>query len=337
MRSHSLAILFCIFGLISLFLIPITSFSQSGTTLSSTSEVNGRYIHPDGEVEMTLPVDWKSVEATLTSGRVVVSAPSDFTIGTLNELDVAMYLIIYEKTLVERAPDSAPPFGTTDAQCVVELDGSTIVSNAISKLSTYQCKIDEKDVSVRSVLTETSDRWVSLMLVTDIPETDDYVPIFNKALETLLVRDAISMDINPDIIHTIKTVNVNGTNVFVEVRSSSNLTDFVFDEERVILTFTVQGRIGTEGVTDMAIGKIIEGPYSVTIDDTITNNFELLEGKTREDNRIVVTYGYNPATRIAVSGARAVPELPSNSLTLSAIALTSAAVVLSRYGLRKSL
>jgi hypothetical protein len=315
-------------------LVPPASFSQSNTNASSTSEVSGRYISPDGEVEITLPADWRSVESTVASGTVIVSAPTDFSIEALNELDAAMYLIIYEKALVDRAPDSIPPFSVGDVRCVVQVDGSAIVSNAVSKLSTFQCRADAKEIMVRSVLTETFNGWVSLMLVTNNSVTESYTPIFNKALGTLLVTDAISMDISPNVIHTIKTINVNGTQVFVEVRSSSNLTDFVFDEERAILSFALTGRIGTQGVTEVAIGKIIEGPYSVMINDNTTDNFELIEGATREGNRIIATYDHNGITRVTISGTRAVPEFSNHLLMLSAIALVLSVAVAVRRSYR---
>jgi hypothetical protein len=334
-ESCPLAVIFCVFGLLSVFLIPIVSFSQTSTTApSSTSEVNGRYTSPNGEVEMSLPADWKSTEVTSIAGAVVASAPSDFSIETLNELDAVMYLIIYEKALVNRAPGTIPPFVTSNADCTIQLDGSTIVSNAVAKSSTYRCSLANKDVIVRSVLAQTPDRWVSVMYVADVSTQDSLAPIFNRALRTILIRDVIDMDVGSNAVHTLKTLSVNGSNVFVQVRSSSNITDFTFDEERMELSFSVDGPIGTQGATDISIGKVLEGPYSVMINDEIISDYELIEGSTREENRIIVTYMHDKE-KISITGTRAVPEFPVELLTLSAPALVLAVIMIGKYTTRR--
>lgn len=337
MRVRPFTVIFSFILLIFSSFTAAESFGQSSMTptSTSTSEITGMYTDPVGEIQMTLPTDWKSIESVSDAGTIVISAPHDFSIDTLNEVDAAMYLIIYEKAMVDRAPDTIPPYSIGDVNCVVQLDGSTIMSNVVAKLSTYRCEASGKDIVVRSVLAQTHDRWVSLMLVTDVSKSDTYISIFDKALRTMLVSDAIDMDVNLDVIHTLKTLNANGTLVFLAIRSSSNLTDFAFDEERMVVSFTVQGHVGTQGVTDVSIGKIFEGPYSVLIDDNVTNNFEVIEGATREGNRVIVTYEHDYMTRISISGTKVVPEFPAHLLTVSVLALVSVVVILGKNGFRR--
>jgi hypothetical protein len=100
------------------------------------------------------------------------------------------------------------------------------------------------------------------------------------------------------------------------------------------LSFSVDGPIGTQGATDISIGKVLEGPYSVMINDEPISDYELIEGSTREENRIIVTYMHDKE-KISISGTRAVPEFPVEFLTLSSLALVLAVIMLSKYTSRK--
>jgi hypothetical protein len=324
-----LAIVFCALVMILLF-IPATSFGQSAMN-SPLSDVSGRYVSPDGEVEVTLPAGWNAMEVTSPSETIVATAPSEFTIDTINELDVAMFLITSEKGLVDRAPDTIPPFSKGEVHCLIQSDAAIIMSNVVAKASTFTCALDEKQVIVMSVLVQTLDRWVAVMYVADIRIQESYNSLFNEMVRTVSVNDAIDMDIDFNVHHKIETLYANGTQVLVMVRSSSNLTDLAFDEEKIALSFNVDGPVGSRGVTDISIGKILEGPYSVMIDDTIINDFDLVEGATREDNRIIVTYRHDDSKKISISGARVVPEFPVHSLVLSAMSIILLMAILRKY------
>ena len=116
----------------------------------------------------------------------------------------------------------------------------------------------------------------------------------------------------------VQSVVVAGEPIEVELNSSSTISEFKLDEENKRITFKVDGPTGTAGKTEMTIGRILEGPYTVTIDGEVTNDVEVSQGSG--ETIIGISYSHS-IHDLSVTGTNVVPEFP-----ISAIGVVAALV-----------
>jgi hypothetical protein len=104
------------------------------------------------------------------------------------------------------------------------------------------------------------------------------------------------------------SVLIKGKLVGVDVKTSSTITNFILDEKSKRLSFRVEGESGTAGSTEMSIGRILEGPYSVTIDGKVTTDFEVSNGAEGVAT-IKISYTHSVHS-ITITGVNVMPEFP---------------------------
>ena len=103
-------------------------------------------------------------------------------------------------------------------------------------------------------------------------------------------------------------VLVKGKLVGVDVKTSSTITNFILDEKSKRLSFRVEGESGTAGSTEVSIGKLLEGPYSVTVDGKVTTDFEVSDDATGVA-AIKISYTHSVHS-ITITGVNVVAEFP---------------------------
>ena len=108
---------------------------------------------------------------------------------------------------------------------------------------------------------------------------------------------------------SVQSVEVAGETIKVDVNSSSTISEFALDEASMSVTFTVDGEDGTAGVTEISIGRILEGPYTVTIDGQVTSNVEVTQAATSGEAIIRISYTHS-THEVVVTGTNVVPEFP---------------------------
>jgi hypothetical protein len=121
---------------------------------------------------------------------------------------------------------------------------------------------------------------------------------------------------------------IAGKLVAVEVKSSSTITNFIFDEKSKRLSFRAEGQSGTEGSTELSIGRVLQGPYVVTVDGQATTNFEVSEA----DGVATINISYTHSVHgITISGTNVVPEF---QFLMGLIILPAfiAIIVITRFG-----
>jgi hypothetical protein len=106
---------------------------------------------------------------------------------------------------------------------------------------------------------------------------------------------------------SVQSVEVAGETIKVDVNSSSTISEFALDEASMSVTFTVDGEDGTAGVTEISIGRVLEGPYAVTIDGQVTSNVEVTQAAATGESIIKISYTHS-AHDIAITGTNVVPE-----------------------------
>jgi hypothetical protein len=121
---------------------------------------------------------------------------------------------------------------------------------------------------------------------------------------------------------------IAGKLVAVDVKSSSTITNFIFDEKSKRLSFRAEGQSGTEGSTELSIGKVLQGPYVVTVDGRATTDFEVSEA----DGVATITISYTHSVHnITITGTNVVPEF-SFLIGLIIVPVIISMIVITRLG-----
>jgi hypothetical protein len=148
---------------------------------------------------------------------------------------------------------------------------------------------------------------------------------FVEGNEMIDIVSANPPEFEPGLPSTTFTVAAVGQDVEVVVKSSSTITEFELDEESMTVFIAVEGEEGTEGVTQITIGRILEGPYIVTIDGEETTDFEVTES-----GDITLSYVHG-IEGITITGTNVVPEFPLVAIVLAA-AIVGTIVATARFG-----
>ncbi len=112
------------------------------------------------------------------------------------------------------------------------------------------------------------------------------------------------------------------TEVQLEIQSNSRIADFTFDEENRQITFTVEGEDGTTGTTSIAIDRLLEGPYTVTVDGVTVEDVMVIEDTGTGETILMINYDHS-VHEITITGMQVVPEFPV-TVILAAAAIGSA-------------
>lgn len=123
----------------------------------------------------------------------------------------------------------------------------------------------------------------------------------------------------------IQSVVVAGESIEVELNSSSTISEFKVDQENKIVNFKVDGETGTSGTTEISIGKILEGPYTVMIDGQATTDFEVVNATSEAVIRISYIHSVHDVT---ITGTNVVPEYPFPAIGVVAAGGVVGAVIL---------
>jgi hypothetical protein len=122
---------------------------------------------------------------------------------------------------------------------------------------------------------------------------------------------------------------VKGKLVGVDVTTSSAITNFILDEKAKRLSFRAEGESGTAGSTELSIGRILEGPYLVTVDGRVTTDFEV--GNDPSGVATIKIFYTHSVHAITISGARVVPEFHA-MIWIAIIPALVAVTVITRLG-----
>lgn len=107
-------------------------------------------------------------------------------------------------------------------------------------------------------------------------------------------------------------VMIEGNEVEILIESSSQISNFTINRENKTITFNASGYGGTNGTTISYIKKLLEGPYTLTLNGTaITNVDTMTHGVTGEEG-IKITYPHSTQNIIEITGGSVVvPDFQS--------------------------
>jgi hypothetical protein len=305
------------------------------------SQVSGTYTHAEAGVEITFPDGWSGFEVSQTSETTLVATSP----GGLSESDPVTMQTISLLITAKGGRDVSDPSSLT--QDVIDCNQPSITSRTVAGIQGTEVNVEcpSTNQKWRMVAVETADNIVAVMFMTPTSEFDSAVSAFDAAVGSLQVEGAVSSGgtggtddgatdggITIELTSVTRAVLIADASVDVGIRTSSTVGPLELDEENKRVSFTVDGETGTEGTTEIEIGKMLEGPYTVTIDGQATTDFELANEGSAE---AVMTIRYTHSIHdIEITGTQVVPEFPA--LVIGAVAASIAAVtVLGRTKLFK--
>jgi hypothetical protein len=137
-------------------------------------------------------------------------------------------------------------------------------------------------------------------------------PLLLVEYELPEVEEQVVVELKP----IVQSLVLAGENIQVQLMSNSTISEFRLEEVNKRVNFRVDGETGTRGTTEIPIGKILEGPYTVTIDGQPTSDFEVISPGS-EDAIIAVSYTHS-VHDVAITGTNVVPEFPISLLIMAA-------------------
>ena len=277
------------------------------------SEVSGAYVNTEAGVEIEFPAGWEGTEISTQGSTIVSVFPGGLEAAGSG---TAMSLIVSDKTDAPEPDPSGPPNVPEDStvECGTASVSNVNLAGVTAIQSTVECTIDGTATKTKSVIVDTQTKWVLASFTGPSAEFDQNVAAFDSSLATLEVDGAVSAGGIPGVIidlhlsATIQTVVIAGENVNLDVRSNSTLSAFELNEETKTLSFTVDGETGTQGRTEITIGRALEGPYTVTIDGQTTTDFEETVSASGEA-MLAISYTHSEHD-VDVTGTSVVPEFP---------------------------
>ena len=286
----------------------VSAYAQSG----SPKQVSGTYVNAQLGVEITFPDGWSGFETAQTAQTTLVatspgglSEPDPVTMKTIS-------LLITDKggrdprdpsSLTQNVNDCSQP--TVNARTVAGAQATEVTVNCPSTAQ-----------KMRMVAVETANNIVAVMFMTPASEFDANVGAFDSAVASLQVQGATNTGgssggnagTSIGLITVTRTVVIAGANVDVEFKTNSTISALAIDESKKQVSFKVDGQSGTSGTTEVKIGQMLMGPYTVTIDGQSTTNFKVTNEATVD---AVMTLSYTHSEHdVVITGTSVVPEFP---------------------------
>ena len=305
--------------------------SPDDSTLQITNpEVSGAYEDDSSTVSIIFPEGWSGIEVSHADGSTLVAAVSLDEIVSLEDImeaEPVMSLVVSKKPLVDMAPGTMPPLlaeinDTVTIQCRVT-SSQFILLNGVSTEElfsdcSYVNGADNVSANgsnstsagpriLHAFLTQTSQIWVSLTIYGTSEILEENEAEFKSALNSLKVLGARDMPIPFGYIKFNSfNVNANGTRIPVDVKSTTNITAFTLDESNKFVSFRAEG-VTRQGIAEISIGRVIEGPYVVTVNGQVWNDFDILSNEDPRLSKIQIRYAQE-GSQIIIRGTQVVPE-----------------------------
>ncbi|HEY8140846.1 MAG TPA: CHRD domain-containing protein [Nitrososphaera sp.] len=138
--------------------------------------------------------------------------------------------------------------------------------------------------------------------------------------ELKLINYTLPEDDEIELTPSVQPVTVAGETITLDLNSSSTISEFALDEDSKSITFTVDGENRTAGLTEISIGRVLEGPYAVTIDGQVTDDVEVTQAAATGESIIRISYTHS-AHDVVITGTNVVPEFPLSVIVVVAAVL----------------
>lgn len=290
-------------------------------------EISGKYVNTDASMEITLPDGWSGPATTFGKFSSVVAAPGGIK-GITQTPDAMMVVSIVTKnsTAEKTLPDTANQPPTTQqgqkADCKDPSVSQVTINGMNGDVITIECTSAGKTWFIKNYYFQTEERFIGVALVaTSETAYNSNLGTFDDSAHTLKVANTIEAPGLPNssvsakataalTLHREKVhLAANNKDIDLNFDSSSDISQFSFNEGSKKIMFKVSGADGTQGTTVLHIGNILKGPYTVTFDGNVMTDFETHTDQATGDTTITLHY-HHSTHDVSVSGTEVVPEFP---------------------------
>jgi hypothetical protein len=305
-----------------LLLLPVaavSAYAQDGI-----QEVSGTYTNEELGVAITFPEGWSGFEVSQTPETTLVATGP----GGLSDTDPATMKSINLLITAKGGRDASDPSSLT--QDVIDCNQPSVTSRTVAGVQgtevTVECPGSAQ--KFRMVAVETVENIVAVMYMTPTSEFDSNLSAFDSAVASLSVQGASgtggvpSTPTEDEPTLSMQSVMVAGESIQVSIESASTVSAFALNEESKMLTFKTDG---TGSETTVAVGSVLEGPYTVMVDGQATTDFE--ESTDDQGVKTVTTSHGEGAHDVSISGTQVVPEFPLAALGAIAAVVGVVAVI----------
>lgn len=298
------------------------------------TEVSGKYTNEKAGIEIVFPEGWTGFESSVgTTTAASVTEP-----GSANSnFPKSMTLSVIPKAEAKDPAQAKAEMAKSDIKCSDPTISSITVSGKSGQLYVMECsRPDGTQYKLKGAFVSTDSRQVNLLYMAKLADFAADESKFDAALGTLKVTGAVDTtnapnNLGQELKAVIHSVLIKGKNVDLALKTNSTISNFKLEEQNKKLSFTVEGQSGTHGTTEIPIGKVLDGPFIVTIDGQQTTNFQVNDEGT-ENATMKVSYTHS-THEIAVSGTNVVPEFPAAMLGMVTAVIVGLVAVMGRTNL----
>jgi hypothetical protein len=322
------------------FLMLLNIGVAAGQGMPGMTEVSGTYTNEARGVTVQFPEGWSGFEMTTDMAVIVTTAPGGMMSSAPTNI---LSFMVADKTEVQDPTDPESFSQDSSTDCTDPTVSSTQISGKTGYLVVAECTNADGSVwKFKTASIQTADSWVTLAYMAVSSDFAANESAFDSALASVQVDGATdvdltgvqtggsgggstTIDVGIELRAITQAVSIAGENVNVDLRTNSTISAFALDEENKRVTFTVDGGTGTDGTTEISIGRVLEGPYTVTIDGQATTN---VQESTSASGEAMLTISYTHSTHdVAVTGTNVVPEFPIAAIAAIAAVIGVVAVV----------
>lgn len=335
-----------IVGIVIMMLTMPTLYAQGQIPqIPGIKEVSGRYVNDNAGIEITFPAGWSGMEmpSVMVMGNttvMVVVMPGgikDPSSVSLTDAMIMLNVTVVEKTTLPsiKIKDQFGKSDVKEQECKLLSFNNKSVAGINGIVAEVECEgeFDGKPVTMRTKLFNASQekdntiRSVMLLFASTVDKYSSYVGDFDKALDTLRISNARSIDISQNINKDFtQDVSVDGQKVPLNIYSNADVKNLRFDAGSKTISFNVEGERGSLGITDVYPNNILKGPYIVTIDGEPAITMQITRPDIGEGIRILYTHSIH---EIKIVGTEVIPEFPIAVLPILAL-ITGIAVFMAR-------
>ncbi len=81
--------------------------------------------------------------------------------------------------------------------------------------------------------------------------------------------------------------------ITIPIESTSNITEFSFNETAHQISFKASGDAGTNGTTILYVGQVLQEPYSLLLNGIPSTDFDIITNQTTGEKGIQITYRHD--------------------------------------------
>lgn len=297
------------------------------------TQISGKYVDKEAGLEIEFPDGWSGlgfgVMAMVVPGGIDVSGNiADQT----TSVDAAMIVMALPRTEFSNAFSSIEALSeeieenAADEHCKIQtyaytkinsMDGIHLIVECDSAHNNNNAEQEEfSHVNMYGIMSENNFILVAFA-ATSSNDYNDHVESFEKSIKTLKIDHSVPFKTAMAQVLNLKTLNhsviAKGDQIDLKVQSNSDVSKFSFNESHKRISARVAGQDGTEGVMIIAVDRLLEGPYTVTIDGKATNNFLVAEDQITGEKSIEINYSHS-IHDIEITGTNVVPEFSHGAM-----------------------